>query len=108
MAEAPTKKSRFFAKIPKSVFLRPEGMIILFLACFLELSDWIFDIFHFIYPGTWENFVSPIKTMLDLSFAFFSALLLKVSILSNLFPFLIERVPILSTILPTWVLRLIL
>lgn len=108
MANEEKKGSRFFAKVPKPALGRPEGMMLLFIACFLEVLDWIFDIFNLVFPGQWENVVSPIKTMIDFFFAFFSAVLLKLPILSNFLPFLIERIPLLSTILPTWVLRLIL
>lgn len=108
MVTAPKKESKFFAKIPKEALLGPAGIFCVPLAILLEILDWIFDFFHMIYPGSWETIAGPVKTFLDLSYGIFSAHTLQIPLLSNVWPFLIERVPFLSTILPTWVLRIFL
>jgi len=100
------KRGRFFQKIPKEALTSPGGMVCVFLAIFLEILDWILDAFHFVYPFKWEAAVALPKAILDFIFAIFSALLLGVSVRSNLLPFLIERIPFLGTILPTWIIRL--
>jgi len=100
-------QSKFFTKIPKTNLLGPGGMIGVFLAVFVETSDWFLDLFHLMRPGQWEAAVFPLKTFIDLVYAIFSAFLFGVPISSNIVPFLIERIPILSTILPTWVLRIL-
>jgi hypothetical protein len=108
----PEKKSPspFFRKIPKRALLTPAGMICLVLAVTIELFDYLLDtICFFLFKGmAYEVVTGPIKTFIDFFYAVFSALLLGVPILSNLLPFLIERIPVLGTILPAWVLRLFL
>ena len=107
MPVAPKTQSRFFTKVPKTALLEPGGMIGVLLACFIEISDWFLDLFHLIRPGQWEVVVFPLKTYIDLVFAIFSAFLFGIPISSNILPFLIERIPFLSTILPTWILRIL-
>jgi hypothetical protein len=102
------KQSRFFQKVSKDVLTSPGGMVCLFLAAFLEVLDWVLDVFHFVYPFKWEAAVAIPKAILDFIFAIFSAPLLRVSVLSNLLPFLFERIPFLSTIVPTWIIRILL
>lgn len=101
------KRGGFFQRIPKETLLTPAGMVGVMLACFLEVSDWILDYFHILYPGKWESLVMPIKTFFDLIFGFSLSLMTRTSVKSNILPFLVERIPFISTILPTWVLRII-
>lgn len=108
MLVAPKTQNKLFTKVSKEVLLGPSGIICIPLALLLEISDWFLDFFHVIFPGSWETIAGPVKTALDLGYAFLSAILLKVPLLSNLLPFLIERAPFLSTILPTWLIRILL
>jgi hypothetical protein len=101
------KQSRFSQKVPEEAFTSPGEMVCLFIACFIESLDWIFDFGHLIYLGSWETVVAFPKVVLDLAFALMSAFLLGISPWSNLLPFLIERIPFLSTISPTWVIRIL-
>lgn len=101
------KSSPFFKKIPKTALLTPGGMICLFVALIIEFLDYLFDIFgYFLFGGASEVISGPIKTIIDLFYAFLSAFLLGIPLWSNLLPFLIERIPLVGTILPTWVIRL--
>lgn len=101
------KRGGFFQRIPKETLLTPAGMVGVMLACLLEVSDWMLDYFHVLYPGKWEILVMPIKTSVDLIFGLFLSLMTRTSVKSNILPFLIERLPFIGTILPTWVLRII-
>ncbi|GEM_PF-6295177 len=100
-------ESRFFRKIPLKNLLTPPGMICLFLAVTIELFDYLLDtIGFFLFGGLAHELVTgPLRTFIDFLYGLLSAGLLGVPILSNLLPFLIERIPILGTFLPTWVLR---
>ena len=89
------KKGRFFKKIPKDFLFTPSGVILVFLAVIFEISD------IFIPGGSLTIEIIP-----DLIFALFLSLLAKVPFTSSIVPILIERVPVLSDILPTWLIRL--
>ncbi len=104
------KPSLFFRKIPKTALLTPGGMICLVLAITIELFDYLLDGFCFLlfHGMSYEVFTGPIKAFIDFLYAVFSAFLLGIPAWSNLVPFLIERIPVLGTFLPSWILRLFL
>lgn len=89
------KKGKFFQKIPKELLFSPAGVILVFLAVIFEISD------LFIPGGSLTIEIIP-----DLLFAFFLSLLAKVPFTSSIVPILIERIPIISDILPTWLIRM--
>lgn len=94
------KKSpgKWFRKIPREVLFSPGGIILLFYAAIMELIDLI--------PGfgldtlTWEM-------ALEIIFMVLLVFIAKTPIQSMLAPFVIERVPGISDILPSWILKLI-
>jgi hypothetical protein len=92
---APAKKSRF-SKIPKEVLLSPGGMVLISFALFMELLDLIPIPFL---DQLWE-------LPLELIFIFLLVIIAKVPIKSCLIPFIIERIPAINDLLPTWILRL--
>jgi hypothetical protein len=84
-------------KIPTEVLLSPGGIILLMWAITIEAID-------FIIPGgglTW-------KLILDIPFIIFFVIITKASFRTLILPFLIERMPFLGDIVPTWFLRIIL
>ncbi len=90
------KRGNLVKKIPTEVLLSPGGIILLFWAIAIEAID-------FIIPGgglTW-------KLMLDIPFLIFFVLITKASFRTLIVPFILERLPLLGDILPTWVLRLL-
>jgi hypothetical protein len=92
---ATVKKSRL-SKIPTEVLLSPGGIILIFFALVLELLDLIPIPFL---DQIWE-------LPFELIFIFLLIIIAKVPIKSCLLPFIIERVPAINDILPTWLLRL--
>ena len=96
----PEKKKmpgKWFRKIPKDLLLSPGGMVLIFLAIIMEIIDWI------PIPGldslTWE-------LVLEIIFCGFLAIIAKLPFQSMIIPFIIERLPVVSDILPTWFIRL--
>ncbi len=90
---------KWFQKIPKGVLFSPGGAVLIFFAGIMEIIDWI------PLPGldslTWE-------LILELIFIIFLVIIAKVSLKSLIIPFIIERLPVISDILPTWLLRMFL
>jgi hypothetical protein len=89
------KKRKRLSKIPTEVLLSPGGMVLIVYAVFMEALDLL--------PGgslTWE-FIPEIIFLILLS------VIAGVPFRSLIFPLLIERIPLLSDILPTWVIRMI-
>ncbi|MDP3991170.1 MAG: hypothetical protein Q8P63_02655 [Candidatus Nealsonbacteria bacterium] len=91
------KKGGWFQKIPREILFSPAGIFLMFFAAILEIIDWI--------PGagadtlTWE-------LLLEIIFIIFLMALVKdISKKSLIIPFFIERIPGLSDILPTWLLK---
>jgi hypothetical protein len=91
------KKGGFFQKIPKDILLSPGGMILMFFALLMEIID-------FFIP--WPLIEETVMLPLNIIFCVLLAVIAKVSVKSMVIPFLIERVPILSSILPTFLIRL--
>jgi len=96
--KAPTpKKGKWFQKIPKEVLLSPGGIVLIFFALSMEILDLIPIPFI---DQLWE-------LPLEIVFIFLLSLVAKTPLKTSVIPFLIERIPIISDILPTWVIRLL-
>ena len=93
---APKKKSGWFQKIPKDILFSPGGILLIFFALFMEILDWIpIPLFDQI----WE-------LPLEIIFMILLAIIAKVSFKSMIIPFIIERIPVISDYLPTWIIRM--
>jgi len=99
MAEKAKKKSKWFSKVPTKVLLSPTGFILIFFAILTEVVDFLLP-----FPVL-DNFIElPMET----AFITLAVILVKeITLKSMLIPFLLERIPILNDILPTFVIRLI-
>jgi len=94
----PKKKKGWFQKIPTHVLLSPAGMVLAMFALTIEIIDLIPIPFI---DQLWE-------LPLEIAFIVFFLLLVKdASFKSLVIPFILERIPILSDILPTWFLKII-
>lgn len=91
----PGAKKGWFQKIPAEVRFSPGGFLLIGFAIFMEVLDWIIPL-----DGIFGIFF-------ELIFIVMLVILAKVSLKSCLIPFLLERIPILSDILPTWFLRML-
>ena len=91
------KKKGWFQKIPTRVLLSPAGVILIFFAMVMEVIDWI------PLPVVDQLWELP----LEILFIILLTVLAKVPIKTSVLPFLVERIPILSDVLPTWVIRMI-
>ncbi len=89
-------KKKWFSKIPTDVLLSPGGMVLIFFALLMETLDLIPIPFV---DQLWE-------LPLELIFIFLLIKIAKVPLKTAIIPFLIERIPIISDILPTWVIRM--
>ncbi len=103
------KQSRFFQKIPKTKLLTPGGMIVMFLAITLDLLDYLLDFIGvLIWKGLHYEVINwPIKTFGDVFFAVFSPLLLGISVLTSVLPLLLEMIPVVGTLIPSWLINVI-
>ena len=88
---------KWFRRIPKEILLSPGGIVLIFVALIMEIIDWI------PLPGldclTWEM-------ILEIIFCGFLAIIAKLPFQSMIIPFIIERLPVVSDILPTWLIRM--
>jgi len=91
------KKKGWFQKIPADVLLSPAGMILVFLAMIIEIIDLIPIP---VLDQIWE-------LPLEIIFIFLLTVLAKVPLKASVIPFVIERIPIINDILPTWLIRMI-
>jgi len=90
------KKKGWFQKIPKDILLSPGGMVLIFFALIIEIIDWI--------PLPIIDQI--IELPLEIFFIVLLVVITKTSFKSLLIPFIIERIPIISDILPTWLIRM--
>lgn len=95
-SSAKIKKKRF-DKIPPEILFSPGGMILLMIAFMIEAID-------FVIPGGGLSW----KIILDIFFLVPFVLIVRPSFRSLILPFILERVPIIADIIPTWVLKMIL
>ena len=96
-APTPKKKGGWFQKIPTDIILSPGGIVLIFLALLIEIIDWI--------PLPLIDQI--IELPLEIMFIVFFVIITKASFKSLIIPFIIERIPIISDILPTWVIRML-
>ena len=100
-SEPIAKKSKipgkWFQKIPKEILFSPGGIILVFFALIMEIIDWI--PIPVLDSLTWE-------LALEIIFLIFLAIIAKVSFKSMIIPLIIERIPVVSDILPTWFIRM--
>ena len=92
----PQKKGGWFQKIPPDIILSPGGIILIFLAIIIEIVDWI--------PVPVIDQI--IELPLEIFFIVFFVIITKASFKSLIIPFVIERIPGVSDILPTWLIRM--
>jgi len=91
------KKGGWFQKIPTDVLLSPGGMVLIFFALVMEIVDLI------PLPVVDQLWELPFEIV----FIVLLAVIAKVPLKTSLIPFLIERIPIISDVLPTWVIRML-
>ncbi len=91
------KKGRWFQKIPRNILFSPGGIILFLLAIIMELLD--------IFPAPFVDQIWELP--LEIVFMILMAIIVKLPLMNYLIPFLIERIPVLSDILPTWVIRML-
>lgn len=99
--KTPKKKKKFgkrFKKIPKGVLFSPGGVILLFFALIMEIVDLLIPV-----SGV-DSIV--IELIPEIFFAFMLKIITGIPLSANIVPFLIERIPLISDILPTWFIRL--
>lgn len=98
-AKEPAKKpaGKWFRKIPTNILLSPGGIVLIFFALFMEILDIIPIPFL---DQLWE-------LPLEIVFVILLAVIAKTPLKTAVIPFLIERIPIVSDILPTWVIRML-
>jgi len=92
----PKKKGGWFQKIPTEILLSPGGVILIFLAGLIEIIDWI--------PLPFVD--QLIELPLEIFFIVFFVIITKASFKSLIIPFIIERIPIISDIVPTWLIKM--
>ena len=97
---------KLFHKIPKERLFSAEGVILVVLALIIELLDIFMSLFSFLTAYSLEALLGYIKLGLEIAFLILLRVLLDVPITTNIFPLLIERIPILSDFLPTWFIRM--
>lgn len=95
--EATPEKKGWFKKIPSDVLLSPGGFLLIAFAIGMEILDLIPIPFI---DQLWE-------LPLEIIFIILLAIIAKVPLKASLIPFLIERIPVLSDICPTWILRML-
>ena len=91
------KKKGWFQKIPADVLLSPGGMVLIFFAIIMEIVDLI------PLPVVDQIWELPFEIV----FIILLTLIAKVPLKTSLIPFLIERIPVINDILPTWVIRML-
>ncbi len=90
------KKGGWFQKIPREVLLSPGGMVLIILAALIEIGDLIPIP---ILDQLWE-------LPLEIVFMTLFFVIVKPSIKSMILPFIIERIPLISDIVPTWLIKM--
>jgi len=88
-------KKGWFKKIPTNIILSPIGMVLVCLALIMEITD--------ILPGGALTF----EMIPEIIFVFLLWKFAKVPLKASIIPFVIERIPGISDVLPTWIIRLL-
>jgi len=89
-------KGKWLKKVPKDLLLTPGGVVLLSFAFLMELLDLI--------PGgalIWE-------WIPEIFFMFLLSTIAKIPLQGMVIPFIIERIPVVSDIVPSWLIRIIL
>ena len=93
----PKKKGGWFQKIPTEILLTPGGIILIFFALIIEIIDWI------PLPVVDQLWELP----LEIGFIVLLVIIVKdISWKALVIPFIIERIPGLSDIIPTWLIKM--
>ncbi len=90
------KKNGWFKKIPSEILFSPIGVVLFAYAGIMEIID-IIPIP--VLDNLWEL---PFEIVFVIMLMVFAKVPLKASII----PLLVERIPIINDILPTWVIRM--
>lgn len=90
------KKGGIFARIPREVIFSPGGILLIFVAAFIEVIDLI------PLPLVDQLWELP----LEIVFIIMLIVIAKVPISATIIPFIIERIPIINDVLPTWLLKM--
>jgi len=93
-----SKKRKWWKKIPPDLLLTPGGLILVVLALVIEICDLIL-------PGV-AILEYILEIPLELIFMFLLAKIADYPVKAMIIPFIIERIPLLSDVLPTWFLKL--
>ncbi|MFC1789436.1 hypothetical protein ACFLYY_00490 [Patescibacteria group bacterium] len=84
-------------KIPTNVLLSPGGVVLIFSALIIEVIDWI-PILG-VDALTWE-------LILEIGFMVELAIIAKMPLSSMIIPLIVERIPVVSDIVPSFLIRL--
>ncbi len=87
---------KWFQKIPKEILFSPGGAVLIFFALIIEIIDLIPIP---LIDNIWE-------LPLELIFLVLLSMVTKLSIWAMIIPFIIERIPGISDVVPTWLIRL--
>jgi len=96
-AVVPKKKGGWFQRVPREILLTPGGVILISLAALMEIID-------FLVP--WPIIEEVIMLPLNIFFCVGLIVIAKQSVKSLIIPFLIERIPLLSSIIPTFLIKM--
>ena len=93
----PRKKGGWFQRIPRDIIFTPAGAVLIAFALGMEVIDWIpvlgLD------SLTWE-------LAIEIIFIVFLVVLVKdISKKSLVLPLIVERIPVLSDVIPSWLLK---
>jgi hypothetical protein len=94
----PRQRGGFLGKVPKEILFSPGGMTLVFLAVVMEVLD--------IIPIPFLDQI--LELPLEIIFIVFFKFITKLPLSACLIPFLIERIPLINDIFPTWLIRLFL
>ena len=90
-------KGGWFQKIPRDILFSPGGMILIFFALITEIID-------FLLPLPIIEYL--IEIPLEIIFLVLLSIIAHYPFKAMVIPFIIERIPIISDILPTWLIRM--
>lgn len=93
-----SKKRKWFKKIPKEFLFSPGGVILLFFALIMEITDLLIPV-----SGI-DSLV--IELIPEILFCLMLSMIVKIPFTSQIIPLLIERIPVISDIVPTWLIRM--
>lgn len=89
-------KGKWFRKIPRDVLFSPGGIILIIFAVLMEVIDLIPVP---ILENLWE-------LPMEIIFGAMLVVIAKVPVLSLAIPFIVERIPILSDFIPSYLIRM--